>query len=76
MKVEKTSRWTTVRLDLGFHWFLTLYSIDRDHGLDTGFFRVSVPEAGHKGLGFQLRTAREHVMGLSFYHVGKRSGDA
>ncbi len=33
---------------------LCLYAIRRDHGRRAGFYRVSVPEAGHWGVGAQV----------------------
>jgi len=33
---------------------LTLYRIVRDHSDATGFFWIDVPEASHRGVGFQL----------------------
>ncbi len=48
---------------------LTLYRIWRDHCNKTGFFFVSVPEAQHMGVGFQVRRGPE-VYGLTLYLVG------
>ncbi len=44
----------------------TLYQIRRDHGNDTGFFVVNVPEVRQRGIGFQL-AARGVVYGISIH---------
>jgi hypothetical protein len=49
---------------------ITVYKIRRDHSNETGFFRVSVPEAGHSGIGFQIRRGA-YVYGISFVRVRK-----
>lgn len=47
-------------------YHVNVYVIERDHSNETKFFRVYVPEAGHRGYGFQVRLGK-HVVGLSVY---------
>lgn len=49
---------------------LTVYRIRRDHYNRTGFFRVCVPEAGHYGIGFQVRI-RGVLYGVSIHTEGR-----
>jgi hypothetical protein len=48
---------------------VTLYIVKRDHCNETGCFRVSVPETGHRGAGAQLRFGA-YVAGGSALRVG------
>lgn len=53
---------------------INAYVIERDHSNKTQFFRVNVPEAGQRGIGFQVRFGPK-VYGVSVTHVGEpRSG--
>lgn len=63
LKIDRSPHWTTI--EIARH--VNFYSIHRDHGIESGFFRVNVPEAGQRGFGFQLRIARHHVIGMSIY---------
>lgn len=59
MHVRRISRepiGTSFQLQVTQSLHLTLYSIRRDHSVRCGVFQVSVPEAGQRGVGLQLRT--------------------
>lgn len=43
---------------------VTLYAIERNHGRTFGPFVVSVPEAGHRGIGLQVPLGKR-VLGIS-----------
>lgn len=77
LRISRTSYSTSIRINVTARAHVTLYSIRRDHSIDTGIFQINVPEAAHRGIGVQINAwpagNRRQLLGASITFVG---GDA
>lgn len=71
MALRKRPSFTTANLSWWPREWLTLYAIARDHSRKLEFFRVSVPEARHWGVGFQVPVG-PWIVGVSVGHFPRR----